>query len=189
MTITPLPEPFRDRFSVLFHLTSFEGAVRILRARSIFGKDTEKQANFSVGKPRPDLARNAEVLLQFDFRGQHAAFFGVPFGRGVLACPGLEPPIAFHIFPGEPPIGWPNCHIELLSYWQTNLYPGTSGLFLRDAQLLISPPSPPKHTIWRWPWKTREDRDRATDLRNHATQHRILDRLRERARGKEFSVP
>ena len=176
-------------FSRLFHLTTFHSAVSILRSRTIFGLDTERHANFTVGRPRPDLARGDEVLLLFEFSGQHAAIVGVPFGQGVPSCPGLNAPVAFHVFPEVPNVDLERAALSDIPYWQTNLYPGANQLYLSDARLLQPRPDHPRHTGIIWPWQTRRFLDQIDDHHQYGKRLRVLDRLRARAMGTEFRVP
>ena len=185
----PLPLDFPQTFRTLLHLTCLRGAVGILRTRKIFGGDTDKHANFSVKRPRPDIAREQQVLLTFEFRGNHAAYFGDPFGRGTLTCHGMAPPIAFHIFSGDPPPDWPHSNLLSLKYWQTNLYPGTTELYLKDAKLLDRPPVLAKPSRLIWPWQSARHRHQLAELDLYAKRLSILDRLRSGASGKQFSVP
>ena len=189
MICKPFPDHLKAYFSRLFHLTTFHSAVSILRSRTIFGLDTERHANFSVGRPRPDLARGDEVLLLFEFRGQHAAIVGVPFGQGVPSCPGLDAPVAFHVFPEVPNVDLERAALSDIPCWQTNLYPGANQLYLSDARLLQPRPDHPRHAGIIWPWQTRRFLDQIDDHHQYGKRLRVLDRLRARAMGTEFRVP
>lgn len=188
MICYPFPHNFPQTFTTLLHLTTMGSAVAILRTGKIFGNDICKHANFSVKWPRRDIARGDEVLLTFEFRGQHAAYFGSP-GHSTPYCQGLAQPIAFHIFTDGPPHDWPQSNLLNINYWQTNLYPGTNGLYLKNARLLEKPSILPKAQKTIWPWQSEEYRNQLVEVCMYAKRIRVLDKLRSRANGKHFSVP
>lgn len=184
----PLPAKYHSQFSTLFHLTSIDAAIGILSTGVIWGRDNDKQANFSVIQERLDLARYTEVSLQFHWPGSHAVLFGNPIGNGEPSCPALTQPILYHVFspddwhPGE----------DLLSkrYWFSGLYPGSTGLVFQGIRRWLAQrpndPSPPP----RWPWWSYQRRRR--HYSDVMTDHARFDRLAQLAKtsfGQQLSVP
>jgi len=102
MTIIPLESKYYEEFSILYHMTGVEEAKQILESGQIFGNDNEKHANFSAIIKRPDIAKKKEVTLRFIWKGSQCAYFGDPFGKGVLEFNKLPQPVIFHIFSDSP---------------------------------------------------------------------------------------
>lgn len=130
MFAKPLPENLRNKFSHLFHLTSKECAISILETYQIRGEmDVERNANFSVGSPRPDIADKAEICLEFEWPNSHAFFVGWPFGKGELQVEGTEDKCLFHIYTDhERP--WEDMDFSR-NYHQSILYPNSKGLIFK----------------------------------------------------------
>ncbi|NWF16086.1 hypothetical protein HX785_20505 [Pseudomonas reactans] len=121
-----IPSDRIEKYSNLYHWTSIESAVKILTTQSIYGCDMGKHANFSINE-RDDIARVKEVMLEFNFRGRHVSIFGDTFDSK-SAPPGFHN-TAFHLFIEGKPSDWSTVECgSNLSYWQSNIYPGTLGL-------------------------------------------------------------
>lgn len=144
MIALPIPQCDANDFSVIYHLTSFEAAEKILKSGIIFGRDTDRHANFSAIIKRPDLACHADICLRFRWPGSQAIYFGDPFGRGEPQSSGMIKPILYHIFSDSALLQGEQLRSK--KYWQSNLYPGSAGLIFEGIEAIHNAPSniPPK---------------------------------------------
>lgn len=188
MIALPIPLCDTNDFSVLYHLTSFEAAEKILTSEEIFGNDTNRHANFTAIIKRPDIARHKDICLRFKWTGTQAMYFGDPFGHGEPRSNGLSKPILYHIFPDTPLL----CGEQLRSkkYWQSNLYPGSSGLLFDGIEAIHNlppaiPPKPSCLSVWNYA-------DKLNNYRQISAHHRWIQDLKVLAMSKincTFSVP
>jgi hypothetical protein len=140
--ISPIPEGSNSKYSHLYHWTSIDAALMILESKQIYGKDSGRHANFAI-RPRVDLAKGSEVLLRFRFEGQHLALYGDTFESD--KSPKKSANAVFHLFSEGNKEDWKTEEgRERLTYWQSNVYPGTTGLhfvgiveFSKECEKLI----------------------------------------------------
>ncbi|MBD8789877.1 hypothetical protein IFR09_08255 [Pseudomonas syringae] len=124
--LCPIPQDRIQKYSNLYHWTCVDSAISILEARSIYGADSGRHANFSINQ-RSDVARFDEVMLHFRFGGKHISMFGDTFGSNT--APAQSQNTAYHLFVDCQPSDWnTDAGRENLKYWQTNVYPGARGL-------------------------------------------------------------
>lgn len=124
--ISPIPDGLSNKYSDLYHWTSIDAALLILESKQIYRKDFGGHANFSI-RPRTDLAKTSEVLLRFKFEGEHLALFGDTFDSN--KSPKNSGNAVFHLFSEGNKESWKTKEgRERLTYWQSNVYPGTTGL-------------------------------------------------------------
>jgi hypothetical protein len=160
----PLPPSEIASFSVLYHLTSFENAEKILNSLTIFGLDPDHQASFSAIIKRPDIAKFDEICLRFRWPGTQAMYFGDPFGRGEPGSAGLSKPILYHIFSDDMLL--PGESLRSKKYWQSNLYPGSTGLLFDGIEKIHRslpeiPSEPSRLCFWSFK-KEEQERQRIT---------------------------
>lgn len=184
----PIPQCDLNDFSILYHLTSLDGAKGILTTGIFISHDPDQQASFSVISTKPALARSNEIALRFKWIGAQAMYFGDPFGRGEPQSKGLSQPILYHIFtdtflkPGE--------KLRHKNYWQTNLYPGSSGLLFDGIEKINKlPPDIPRKPFRLVFWNYAE---KLKTYEKILADHKQIQELKELALTKlnsVFSVP
>ena len=157
MNALPLPHSDQADFSILYHLTSLENAEKILNSLIIYGCDGERHANFSAIIKRPDIAKFKDVCLRFKWNGSQAMYFGDPFGHGEPICQSLSKPILHHIFSDSQLL--PRERLRSKKYWQSNLYPGSSGLIFDGIEKIheeppVIPKKPCRLRFWDYEEKT-----------------------------------
>lgn len=128
--ITPdLPEELIEKFSKLTHFTSLESAKDILRSGLMSGGDTCGCTAFGLNSClRSDLARHNEVLMKFDWSGDHKALKSTHYVSKTPWTP--QPDVIYHLQTDKP-----------LSevYWQGNVYISNDSLTFRSLELQIEP--------------------------------------------------
>lgn len=185
-----IPSERLGQYSNLYHWTSVESATKILMTQSIYGCDMGKHANFSINE-RDDIARVKEVLLEFNFRGQHVSIFGDTFDSN--SAPPEFHNTAFHLFSEGKPSDWSTVEGRSnLSYWQSNIYPGTRGLefagirqFQGVYKDVLAPEACTKPFFWASSSK-KSEYERALKL---ALTKQNLIELASRFKGTAISVP
>lgn len=187
MIALPIPQPDLKDYSVLYHLTSLEGAIGILTSGIFISFDPDKQASFSAISTKPALARSKEIALRFKWKGAQAMYFGDPFGRGEPLSKGLNQPILYHIFSDS--FLEPGQKLRDKSYWQTNLYPGSTGLLFDGiAEINKIPPKTQKPSrLFFWNYEKKLD-----FYKKNLAEHKLIKEIKELALtklNKVFSVP
>jgi hypothetical protein len=186
----PLPQDRVKKYSNLYHWTSVEKAISILETNSIYGCDMGQHANFAINK-RSDVARFHEVLLHFKFNGYHLSMYGDTFGT--KASPAGSQDTVYHLFVESDPSYWdtPADRVKL-NYWQSNVYPGASGLefvgihcFDETYEGIPLPDACVKPAVWASPEKKNRYK---IDLTLAEEKKRLMD-LAAAVRGAAFKVP
>lgn len=188
MIATKIPQSDEKDFSILYHLTCIDAAEKILNSGEIYGNDTEHHANFSALTERPDIAKCKEVCLQFRWSGSQAMYFGDPFGRGEPSSNGLNKPILYHIFTnnylkeGEP--------LRKQKYWQSNLYPGSSGLVFEGIKKIHLQPAPiPWRPCRLFFWNYAEKLHNYKEIKKIHHRIEVLQKLAKNKINSTFYVP
>ena len=146
-----LPNEYSKEFKILYHLTSIDSAIKILNSKTFISCDPDQQASFSILGQRSDIARNKEVCLRFLWPKAQALYFGDPFGKGEPNTQGINGDILHHIFHGDEEEKGSELqegeNLKNRKYWQSNLYPGASGLIYDGIEEInLNPPAIPS----RW---------------------------------------
>lgn len=128
--LTPdLPEELIEKFSKLTHFTSLKSAKEILKNGLMTGGDSCGCTAFGLNSClRSDLARSTEVLMKFDWIGDHKALKSTHYVNKTPWDP--EADVIYHLQTDEP-----------LSevYWQGNVYISNKSLKFRSLELQIQP--------------------------------------------------
>lgn len=142
---TLLPNEYSNEFKTLYHLTSIDAAIDILNSKTFISLDTDKQASFSILGQRSDIARKKEVCLRFSWPKAQALYFGDPFGKGEPNITGINGDVLHHIFHGDEAEKGDELqkdeNLKDRKYWQSNLYPGASGLIYEGIEELHLKPA------------------------------------------------
>ncbi|MDN3474297.1 hypothetical protein [Pseudoalteromonas sp. APC 3355] len=185
MTLKDIPSGKIGLFEVLYHWTSIDDALSILKNKEIYGEDHGKHANFSINR-RADIAKSKEVCLKFKFNGQHKMMFGDTFDT--KDAPLNSHNTIFHLFSsGDPESIYTDEGFSKLGYWQSNVYPGTSGLEFDGIECwdeeywkgLLSqtlPSKPSRLAFWSYKENIRSY-DRVTD--NKARQNKLIQQSKD----------
>lgn len=129
MKSIPLDPSFISPPSNIFHATSVNSAISILKDKLIHGTDKGQHANFKVNKDFL-VAKHCEVVIEFHWVGRHET----------MSTPGLDftpltwengpcKNVLYHCFSDEPATD---------NYLQSNLFPGSTGLVFKKAHPMFS---------------------------------------------------
>lgn len=124
-----LPEELIEKFSGLTHFTSLVNAKEIIKSGLMSGGDTCGCTAFGLNSClRSDLARHNEVLMKFDWSGDHKALKSTHYVNKTPWTP--QPDVIYHLQTDKP-----------LSevYWQGNVYISNDSLTFRSLELQIQP--------------------------------------------------
>lgn len=187
MIAQPLPQSDLNAFSVLYHLTSLDSAKKILTSGVFVSYDPDLQASFSAIITRSDIARSQEICLRFRWPGTQAMYFGDPFGHGEPHSVGLTKPILYHIFYDSPLA--PGQRLRSKKYWQSNIYPGSSGLIF-DGIYAIHKQEPkiPRKPCRVFFWSYGEKLKNYEEVRAKHIQIKELQELASKKINSIFSV-
>lgn len=134
MSTHAMSEKYANDFSIIHHCTSIRAAINILETKSIYGLDNDKHANFGAVHPNQMLAREIEVSLEFKWPYEQKMCFSTCF---VSRKPdneygGPKPNILYHIFNEHDYLDGVG-NLMQRRYWQSNIYPGSSGLIFKGV--------------------------------------------------------
>lgn len=131
-----IPQPLKRRFETLYHTTSVESALALLKSGQASG-DYGKHFNLSL-YPNTQLAAEQGVCLEFRFTGIHRArMFGVGDKRPTHSK--LYNNVIYHCFNGNADPMKEALKDWLMkpdAYWQSIVYPGTRGLVFARVERL-----------------------------------------------------
>lgn len=133
-----IPEKYARQYSTIHHVTSVSSAVRILETQAIYGLDPDRHANFGAVYPKKMLARECEVSLEFEWRGEQRICFSDCFieFKPDADDGGPKADILYHIFNDYHPF-YKGDNLNDRKYWQSNLYPGSNGLVFKGVSGII----------------------------------------------------